>query len=488
MKHSLRRHASWISIWLVLSAAGTLLMAQYQLSGLRNAFEADALAVHRLLSQRTAQHDTLLSTLALLRTANEPGRADQRFLPAYPQVLSVQRRTADATWPEPSLMAAETESRKLRRAALADVNLAKGHYQLVLAAEPASYAVLVDARAMVPWKDWPMSAETSPVRITLGYDGQAIALQPGIGNNKPGGWHFHFGRRLAPDSQPFEMNAQRRVGWEELPWGMMLSWSLMVAIVLLATRALLRQRKDRLRAEELLRLGQVARLSTLGELAAGMAHELKNPLDDILASTQTASRVLNEDPPDLLGAQMAILQAAEQAQHATSMLNRLSDAVQQPNLGAQVRDMDLQQAARKAVHVLQPELRRRSVEPEILLTGPPFLVRAEPVALDQIIHNLLMNALQALDQVPVHERQLVIALGTNGQFGQLSMRDSGPGIPTDVLPHIFEPFFTARSGGLGMGLSQSESLASGMGGTLLAFNRTPRGAEFNLQLPLAALH
>ena len=121
------------------------------------------------------------------------------------------------------------------------------------------------------------------------------------------------------------------------------------------------------------------------------------------------------------------------------------------------------------------------------LSGPAFKVRAEPVALDQILHNLLMNALQALDQVQISDRKLVVALSAGEEHGQLSLRDSGAGIRPEVLPHVFEPFFTTREGGLGLGLSLSESLASGMGGTLTAFNRSPRGAEFCLSLPLASL-
>jgi C4-dicarboxylate-specific signal transduction histidine kinase len=256
---------------------------------------------------------------------------------------------------------------------------------------------------------------------------------------------------------------------------------------LLATRALLRQRTDRRRAEELLRLGQVARLNTLGELAAGMAHELNQPLTAMLSSTQAARRILSEDPPDLPTARVAIQHAVDQAQRASDVVNRLRHAVEQPDRGAQMQDVDLQQVARKALHLLEPELRRRFVEPTIELAGPAFRVRAEPVALEQIIHNLLMNALQALDQVQINDRKLVIALGSNDKFGQLTVRDTGPGIRSDVLPHVFEPFFTTRDGGLGLGLSLSESLASGMGGSLTAFNSTPRGAEFCLSLPLASL-
>eukprot|EP01036_Dinobryon_divergens_P013500 gene13500-18218_t len=114
---------------------------------------------------------------------------------------------------------------------------------------------------------------------------------------------------------------------------------------------------------------------------------------------------------------------------------------------------------------------------------------ADPVALDQIVHNLILNALQALEQVPTAQRRLTLTLrtvdGTVGGQGELAVADSGPGIPPDVLPRLFEPFFSTREGGLGLGLSLCETLASGMGGSLSAANNTTGGAVFRLRLPLA---
>src|SRR5690606_23498526 len=107
-------------------------------------------------------------------------------------------------------------------------------------------------------------------------------------------------------------------------------------------------------------------------------------------------------------------------------------------------------------------------------------VLAEPVALEQIIHNLLANALQALAQVPAAERGLRIDTGSAGGNGRLTVSDSGPGIAAEVLPRLFEPFFTTREGGLGLGLSLCESLAAGMGGALTVAANPPRGAAFTL--------
>jgi C4-dicarboxylate-specific signal transduction histidine kinase len=138
--------------------------------------------------------------------------------------------------------------------------------------------------------------------------------------------------------------------------------------------------------------------------------------------------------------------------------------------------------------VLDPELRRHGIGARIELGGPEFSVRGDPGALEQIMHNLLLNAMQSLDQVQINDRRLTVHLAASGKHGHFIVRDTGPGMPLDVLPHVFEPFFTTREGGLGLGLSLSESMAHAMGGTLTAFNQTPHGAEFRLSLPLSLPH
>jgi signal transduction histidine kinase len=476
----------WILAWVALTLAGAVAIARLELAQLKDAFETNARIMHRLLSQRVVQHDAILATLALLQPGPD-GPADaapeQRLPALYPQILSAQRRDREAAWSDPAMASAEATSRQLRRATLADLDFASGRYQLVLAAQPASYALTIDLRAMVPWAEWPLEPASSPVRVVLEHSGQQFVLQPG--RLAPGGWRFEFHKHLAADSQAFDVVATQTVGWAELPWGRMALWALVLAAVLAWARHGLRQRSERQRAEELLRLGQVARLNTLGELAAGMAHELNQPLTALLANTQAASRLLADDPPELDTARNAMKQAAEQARRASDVVGRLRRAVERPDRAAQLDAINLQDAVNNALYLLEPEFKKRDVSPHVALQQASPVVMAEPIALDQIIHNLLMNALQALDKVPAAERKLNVRLGSEGRVGVMTVTDTGPGIAPEVLPRIFEPFFTTREGGLGLGLSLCETLATGMGGNLAAAHNTPRGAVFRLSLPLA---
>ena len=479
----------WALVWLLAGAAGAAWLARGELAQQRELFETNARIAHRLLSQVAVQHDAILATLALLQPAADAEARERRLASVYPQVLGVLRRDREAAWPDAALSSAEAASRQAQRAALAGVDFAQGQFSIVQAAEPASFALRIDVQRMTPWSEWPMATD-GPVRATLEYAGQTRVLHPG--QQSDGAWRLDFRKHLAADSQPFDLVVSQPFGWRALPWGAMLAWLLALAGVLAALAALQRQRSERRRAEALLRLGQVARLNALGELAAGMAHELNQPLAALLAGTQAAARMLDDDPPELPGARAAMAHAASQARRASDVLNRLRHLVEQPGRGSATQALRLEDSVRKVLYLLDPECTRRAVVPRIEASSPGVTVMADPVALEQVVHNLVMNALQALEQVPAAERQLTLAISqditqdTTQERRQavLAVRDSGPGIAPEQLPHVFEPFFSTREGGMGLGLSLCETLAAGLGGSLACRNLAPRGTEFRLVLPL----
>jgi C4-dicarboxylate-specific signal transduction histidine kinase len=478
--HRMPRSWKWWLAWALLSLAGGLLLARQALQREEAAFETDARIAHRLLSQRVVAHDAVLAMLTLL----QPGDAALARLPSvYSQILTIRRSDAPSPWPDAALREAEARSRTARQPVLADLDAAQGRYRLVQAALPASYALQIDVASMVPWDEWPMARDSSPVAVALVLGDQRLPVQAGHAVAR--GWSYAFSKPLAAPSQPFALVATRTVGWSELPWGRMLALSTAVAAALAAARWLRQQSAARRRAEALLRLGQVGRLNAMGELAAGMAHELNQPLTALLANTQAARRLVAEDPPEIDTARAAMDQAVAQARRATEVVGRLRRAVERPELGAALQAVDLPAAVRRALDLLEPELQRRAVVLQLDGAAAGLQVRADPVALEQIVHNLLLNALQALEQVPQGERRLALLLSREQAEGVLAVQDSGPGLAPEVLPHVFEPFFSTRQGGLGLGLSLCESLAQGMGGSLSAANARLRGGVFRLRLPLA---
>jgi C4-dicarboxylate-specific signal transduction histidine kinase len=337
----------------------------------------------------------------------------------------------------------------------------------------------------VPWGEWPLPPEHSPARVSLELPGQPPHLLQAGAADTGAGWPLAFEKVLASQSQPFNLVITRRLGWAELPWLAMGGWVVLVLLAAAAWTAWQRQATERRRAEELLRLGQVARLNTLGELAAGLAHELNQPLTAVVANTQAASRLLREQPgtdPTVLG---AMAQAVAQARRAAEVVGRLRRVVERPAADDGQQTVVLQDAVRNALHLLEPESRRRQVTPTVDAPSAELRVRADPVALEQIVHNLLMNALQALEQAPPERRELLLRLRADATHGRLDVIDSGPGIPPEAMVKLFQPFFSTREGGLGLGLSLCETLAANMGGALAARNREAGGAEFTLTLPLS---
>ena len=263
---------------------------------------------------------------------------------------------------------------------------------------------------------------------------------------------------LASSTQPFSLRTSRHVGWGELPWSRMAAWCLLVALMLLALRALLRQRHDRHRAEALLRVGQAGRLNTLSELATGMLQELGEPMRAAQAATKAAYQRLqssgSKEPANLAQTQaeveVEVGRAAREVECAADVVNRLRHVVEQPDLSAALRPVSLMTAARDALDLVSPELERLGIKHAIQSSQPDLTVTAEPAALGQIIHNLLINAMQSLQEVRPSERTLTLTLSSiKPHTAQLSIQDTGPGIANDVVTQIFKPFFTTRAGALG---------------------------------------
>ena len=485
-----RQSLPWIAAWLAVAVMGSMLIARAELAHLRESFEVDARIIHRLLSQRASQHDAVLATLGLLQSRSAEAERERRLSSVYPQVINVEKHAPGTPWPNsanaPALNAAEDASRAASRPVLGPVDFQQGRYWLLLASSPESYALQIDARAMVPWSEWPFSNQgrDSAVRVTLDHAGQSLPLQ--AGRLFDARWRFNFRKQLATESQPFDVVVTRCVSWAELPWWWLIAWVLGTAALLAALATLLHQRRERARAQELLRLGKVARLNTLGELSAGMAHELNQPLTAVLANTQAALRLLKESPPEIHTAQTAMQRASEQARRASDVLTRLRRTVERPDAHAERVRVRLTEVVRDALYLLEPQCREHRVTTEIV-SDRDVEVLADPVALEQVIHNLATNALHALEQTDANERRLTFTISQTETYGELRIADNGPGIAPDALPRLFEPFFSTRgdAGGLGLGLSVCESLITNMDGHISAHNRSPHGAEFMVTLPLA---
>ena len=229
------------------------------------------------------------------------------------------------------------------------------------------------------------------------------------------------------------------------------------------------------------RLQQHARLTAVGELAAGLAHELNNPLQVILAQS---SHALQASAPEETGEAMRLIQ--EQARRAGRVVAGLLSFVRAR--ATERQPSDINGIVSDTVGLLDDEFRAERVGLETRLTPHLPVVRADRAQIEQVLVNLLANALHAAARAG--DRRLV-AVETRGETDTvvIAVEDSGPGVPPEARSRIFDPFFTthAAGGNIGLGLSIAAQIANGHSGTLALVEGALGGARFELRLPAGPL-
>ena len=244
---------------------------------------------------------------------------------------------------------------------------------------------------------------------------------------------------------------------------------------------------ERKLAEEALRdaqndLARVSRLTTLGELAASLAHEISQPLGAIALNAASALRWLNRDQPDADKARKVLAGIERDGRRARDMIRGLQAMAKKS--GPQMAKFDIHLAIEEVLALTRSELHRRGVVLRTALAGGDGLVFGDRVQLQQVLLNLIVNGIQAMEGVTDHRRELDVSV-TASKPGHVlvAVGDTGPGIDPVVAQHIFEPLFTTKADGLGMGLSICRSIIEAHGGRLSSEPRLSRGVVFQFELP-----
>jgi two-component system, NtrC family, C4-dicarboxylate transport sensor histidine kinase DctB len=237
--------------------------------------------------------------------------------------------------------------------------------------------------------------------------------------------------------------------------------------------------------EQLLRttqneLVQAGKLAMLGQMAAGVTHELNQPLAAIRAFADNAVIFLSRGQGDQAGENLSHISAA--AARMGTIIGQLKGFARKT--GDTLSNVDLAQAIQASALLLEGEARRVGASIDIDVREAVDVI-GDPVRTEQVLINLLRNALDAVENAS--ERRVTIMLQREHDEAVIRIRDSGSGIPEDVAPHLFVPFYTTKAAGkgLGLGLAISSSIVQAMDGQLTAYNHTGGGAEFMVRLPVA---
>jgi len=229
-------------------------------------------------------------------------------------------------------------------------------------------------------------------------------------------------------------------------------------------------------------IARIARITTMGELAASIAHELNQPLGSIVMSGDTCLRWLGAKPPNLDEAQQAVKAIIRDGSRASSVLVRIRELLRR---GERSRErLNVNDVIREIIVLLDGELRRNGVALRTEMRGglPPAVV--DRILLQQVILNLVMNAMEAMRGVSDQAR--VLDIRTEGQLPDkivVLIQDSGTGLDPEHSSRIFEPFYTTKLEGIGMGLTISRSIVEAHGGRLWAVANDGVGTTFCFSLP-----
>jgi PAS domain S-box-containing protein len=288
---------------------------------------------------------------------------------------------------------------------------------------------------------------------------------------------------------PYRCELERRMmtahGWRWLAWAAksVLDDELGLVEIVASGRDITEQKRAEEQAREhLTELAHVSRLSSMGEMGSALAHELNQPLAAMLSYAQACLRLLKGGNVDATELRVALTRVAKNAERAGDIVRNLRHFVAKTE--PQTKSVNVNYLVREVLRLVRPELRESEITLTLDLADDLQPIETDNIQIQQVIFNLLQNGIEAINGSTGGERQLAIRTGRVGEDSiEISVSDTGGGIPADMMDRLFEPFVTTKPNGMGIGLSISRSIVDAHGGRLWATPNPKRGATFHLRLP-----
>jgi signal transduction histidine kinase len=275
--------------------------------------------------------------------------------------------------------------------------------------------------------------------------------------------------------------------WERYSWQLALIASVILVQGVLISGMLQERRRRRLAEVEsrqrLAELAHVNRYSAVGELTTSIAHELNQPLGSILTNTETAELILKGSSPNLDEVREILADIRRDDQRAGEMIRRLRGMLQK--VPFEVRDIDLNETVREAIGFLRALADGRGIALMYAPAATELPIRGDVVQLQQVVLNLIMNAMDAISGVQVGKREIGVTTGRSGAYAEIGISDTGPGIADSDLKNLFDRFFTTKPHGMGMGLAIVRTIVEAHHGQISVENQLSGGALFTIRLPIA---
>ncbi|MCW5710150.1 ATP-binding protein [Shinella sp.] len=511
----LRSSAALAGGWLLLVAAFGLYSAESHRQALELDVSESGRALQRAISQRVAQHDAHLTSLSALGLAQAQPSEDfdlvaKSILRFYPRIVAIDligltpgegasvvssATSADGATASPEEVSKAVAALTAGKAVYGG-DARPGHYRLMKRMNDTMAVSLdIDGARLVEDEELPRWAL---LRLATG-EGTLLEM----GAAQPAGSGFlartvRFEAPIASATQPLRLSLQRHVTLAALLPPLPLALFAAISLAgLVLVRSLLRHRQEAALAREAAeaaarrealrqhetKLAHALRINSMGEMASGIAHELTQPLTALLSQSQAGRRIaaaagLKDTPIDGVLAANVL-----QAKRAADILVRLRAYVGKSAPEAGVHDLSRHVA--DIVALSRIDLDRRGIALDVDLPEAPALARVDPVEIEQVIHNLIRNAADAVGEAGRTDGRVRVALTPDAAGHAIHVRDNGAGIAPDILPRLFEPFFSGKPDGMGLGLSLCESIVERFDGSISAENAAAGGAVFTVRLPAA---
>ncbi len=430
-----------IGLWLVLSVlsgSGLIIYA------LQQQYEQQSVTYRILYREVTVKLSQLDTVLSLLPVTGDPSGVQQKF----PQILAWKHvLKAD---PVSTLTTAE-----------------KGTYWL---GNP-HFALLIDPAVL--FADIPQHHDFRHVSLSW-----RNTLLFELGDNaQPTYWRWD--KAISSASQPFELSASNDPDWGRLPWLMLVLLSIFWAAVVYFIGQYRIQKRQHDIAVLREHFSELTRLNAMGEITAGIVHELNQPLTAVLSYNQAALRLIDQQQVDNVA---PLLDAAViQIKRISTLLLQFRQKLAHEQVVFQ--EVNLHKVWLRVTLLLEDEINKGKVKLINRLPEALPSLRADPLWVEQIFHNIVSNAIQAQQHNKPALSWVAIAAEYSQQGIRLMITDGGPGLSEQALQQVFIPFFTTRQEGLGLGMTLTETLVQRLNGNITAANIAGQGACFTLWFP-----
>ncbi len=434
-----------ITVWFILTLMSTLWLGWYGLNTQQAEREADFRTIHRELSQQLAQQQ------AILFLALEPSQLVQ-LQRHFPQLVAINQTPADQSKPGQLTL-----------------HLQDGDYRL--ANSYSGSGLQVNAQKLLQVVGLPPHFDS----LVLRYQQHQLAI---LGHSAPESF-WQWQKPLGEGAQSFTLIGHATPVWRDLPWFTALLLSLIIAAALYSWHRWQLLAQHRLHAEQRARFADQARLNAMGEIATGIAHELNQPLTATLTYNQTALRLL---PPQDAQVAPLLVASVEQIKRIAALLDRLRTLLSRGQINLQ--PVVVADIWRRVNVLLSQEIAAANVKIINMIPANLPTLQSDPLWLEQVFHNLLSNAIQAIQHTPIPT--VTFTVNITAKQWVIQIEDNGLGLTHQQLDSLFTPFYTTRESGLGLGLTLCETLVQRMGGDIKAGNNEHGGACFTLTFPLIA--